>query len=135
MEKYIIIRNKFQDICRNYNLNKRLAISNLAIAITSTLFINSLNDFYNEENDYGGLEGYILSNNFEGNDDEFFYFGKNKIKFYYDINDDMEEEILTYKEFYEYLKIACDFYIELHPNQKQEVLAILEKIKEKYLSE
>jgi hypothetical protein len=134
MEKYIMIRSEFRNICKRYGLNKELAISNLAIAITSTLFIDSLNDFYNEKDDYGSLEGYIFSNNFVGNDDEFFYFGENKIKFYYNVHDDIQEEILTYAEFYEYLKIACNFYIELHPHQKQEVLAILKKIQEKYSS-
>ena len=132
MEKYIMIRNKFKNICKNHNLHKNLATSNLAIAITSILFIDSLNDFYNEEDDYGGLEGYIFSNNLDEDDEE--YDGKNTITFYNYVSE-KEEQVLTYKEFYEYLKIACNFYIELYPEQKQEVLDILEKIKEKYLSE
>jgi hypothetical protein len=129
-----MIREEFRSICKGRHLNKELAISNLAIAITSTLFVDSLNDFYNETDDYGSLEGYIFSNNFVGNDDESFYFGKDKIKFYYDVHNDMQEEVLTYTEFYEYLKTACDFYLELYPHQEQEVLPILEKIRERYSS-
>lgn len=132
MEKYVAIRNKWKNICKNHNLHKNLVISNLAIAITSILFIDSLNDFYTEEDDYGGLEGYIFSNNLDEDDEE--YNGKNTITFYNYVSE-KEEQVLTYKEFYEYIKLACDFYIELHPKQKQEVLDILEKIKEKYLSE
>lgn len=127
---------KIKEIIRFY-LNKYgnkqiIVINKMAIICTSLHFIESLNHFYEEDDDFGGLEGYIFSNNLDEDDEE--YDGKNTITFYNYVSE-KEEQVLTYKEFYEYLKIACNFYIELYPEQKKEVLDILEKIKEKYLSE
>jgi NADH:ubiquinone oxidoreductase subunit E len=38
-------------------------------------------------------------------------------------------------EVYKYLEISTNIYLKYYPEKKQEVLTILEKIQEKYLSD
>lgn len=116
-----------------YGDKQIIAINKMAIISTSLHFMEFLNHFYEENDDFGGLEGYIFSNNLSEDDDE--YDGKDTITFYSYTTGKPIENILTYNELYEHLMIAYDFYIEIYPEQKQEILDILEKIKEKYLSE
>jgi len=139
--------NNFQEIFNNFENNKiihyvlkyfyekryndDILISYLATQISGVYFIEFLQNIYDETEEGNEFEGYMISNNYYEDDEE--YFGKNKIKFYSYVGE-LKEDILTYKEFYEYLQIASDFYIELHPEQKEEVIALLEKIKAKYLA-
>ncbi|MDH6351171.1 ribonuclease toxin immunity protein CdiI [Brevibacillus parabrevis] len=58
------------------------------------------------------------------------YFGENCILFYYGVDDTYD--IVSYKELYDYLQVACNFYIEKNEDKKDEVNEYLLRIKEKY---
>ncbi len=76
----------------------------------------------------GYYDGIIFYNDIDKSDDP--NFKLNNICFF--LHDC--EDILTYAESYEYIKIASNFYIELRPEQKEEVMDLIEKIKVKYLA-
>ena len=65
--------------------------------------------------------------------DEEGYFGEDKILIYvgnYDL--DNTDQIVSYDELYNYLKVACEYYIENIPEDKEEVEALLAGIKDTY---
>ena len=49
----------------------------MAIICTSLHFIESLTHFYEEDDDFGGLEGYIFSNNLDEDDEADEFLSKN----------------------------------------------------------
>ncbi len=62
------------------------------------------------------------------------YFGKEGIAYYIDrpaVEED-EEIILDYSTFFRYLKEDCARYLEKYPQDKSEVEAHLERIKERF---
>lgn len=128
-ERNKIIRNIINYYTKSYNCT--LAIDYMATISTSIYFIEFLKNIYDKTDEGNEFEGYIISDNYSEDDNE--YFGKNKIKFYSYVGE-KKEDILTYQEFYKYLQIACDFYSELYPEQKEEAMTLLEKIKDKYLT-
>ena len=75
--------------------------------------------------------GILYSDAYEKDDEE--YFGDNNILVYYG-NDDWEntDNIVSYSELYDYLKVACEYYIENIPEDKEEVEALLAGIKVTY---
>ena len=75
--------------------------------------------------------GILYSDAYEKDDEE--YFGDNNILVYYG-NDDWKntDNIVSYSELYDYLKVACEYYIENIPEDKEEVEALLAGIKVTY---
>ena len=75
--------------------------------------------------------GILYSDAYEKDDEE--YFGDNNILVYYG-NDDWEntDNIVSYSELYDYLKVACEYYIENIPEDKEEVENLLAGIKDIY---
>ena len=75
--------------------------------------------------------GILYSDAYEKDDEE--YFGDNNILVYYG-NDDWEntDNIVSYSELYDYLKVACEYYIENIPEDKEEVGNLLAGIKDIY---
>lgn len=93
-------------------------------------YLDFLNNMYNRK-DYNGYYDYIIFPENIEDDEEIKNLNKNQICFGF--HDDMD--IVDCIEVYKYLEISANIYLKYHPKQKQEVLAIIEKIKEKYLSE
>jgi hypothetical protein len=112
--------------CEYLNL-KKYEICAHCIAAQYNCYIKFLNNVLNECDERGYYDGIIFYNDMDKSDDP--NFKLNNICFF--LHDC--ENILTYSEAYEYITIASNFYIELHPEHKEEVIAILEKIKAKYL--
>ena len=75
--------------------------------------------------------GILYSDAYEKDDEE--YFGDNNILVYYG-NDDWKntDNIVSYSELYDYLKVACEYYIENIPEDKEEVENLLAGIKDTY---
>ena len=75
--------------------------------------------------------GILYSDAYEKDDEE--YFGDNNILVYYG-NDDWKntDNIVSYSELYDYLKVACEYYIENIPEDKEEVENLLAGIKVTY---
>ena len=75
--------------------------------------------------------GILYSDAYEKDDEE--YFGDNNILVYYG-NDDWKntDNLVSYSELYDYLKVACEYYIENIPEDKEEVEALLAGIKVTY---
>jgi hypothetical protein len=113
--------------CEYLNL-KKYEICAHCIAAQYNCYTNFLNNMLNEYDEQGYYDGIIFFNDIDKSDDPSFQL--NTICFF--LHD--FEDILTYPEFYEYIKISSDFYIELNPEQKEEVMTLLEKIKDKYLA-
>jgi hypothetical protein len=85
---------------------------------------------YNKE-DYNGYYDYItFSENIDDEDESIQSLNDNQV--YFGFHEDID--IVDYMEVYKYLEISTNIYLKYHPEQKQEVLAILEKIQEKYSS-
>ncbi|AJE52966.1 MULTISPECIES: ribonuclease toxin immunity protein CdiI [Paenibacillus] len=80
---------------------------------------------YIERRDYMGV---IYSDEYDVGDEG--YFGENRVLFYYGVDDNYD--IVSYKELYDYLQVACNFYIEKNSDKKDEINEYLLRIKSKY---
>lgn len=82
--------------------------------------------FANEE-----FYGVLYSEDYDK--DEEGYFGEDKILIYVGNDDwDNTDQIVSYDELYNYLKVACEYYIENIPEDKEEVENLLAGIKDTY---
>lgn len=85
---------------------------------------------YNRK-DYIGYYDYIIFPENIEDDDSIKNLNQNQIGFGF--HDDID--IVDCREIYKYLEISTNIYLQYYPEQKHEVLEIMKKIKEKYLSE
>ncbi|ASJ52155.1 hypothetical protein BP422_00465 [Brevibacillus formosus] len=91
-------------------------------------FVKVLEGFlkeYVERRDYMGV---IYSDEYDVGDEG--YFGESSVLFYYGVDDNYD--IVSYKELYDYLQVACNFYIEKNADKKDEINDYLLRIKDKY---
>ncbi|MEW4025005.1 MULTISPECIES: ribonuclease toxin immunity protein CdiI [Bacillus] len=125
----------FQDskLCIEYfkkrNLHKSHVIDVLVEFIFLYDFQNILKGFLKEDVVRRDTIGVVFSSEFDKDDEE--YFGENKVLFYYGTDED-GEDIVTHEELYKYVKAACEFYIERHPEQSADTENLLLQIKAKY---
>ncbi|WGV62516.1 ribonuclease toxin immunity protein CdiI [Brevibacillus brevis] len=71
-------------------------------------FVKRFRRNYVTRQDYLGV---VYSDEFVIGDEG--YFGENKVLFYYGLDD--EYDIVNYQELYDYLQVACEFYVGLAP--------------------
>lgn len=72
--------------------------------------------------------GVIYSDEYDVGDEG--YFGEISVLFYYGVDDNFD--IVSYKELYDYLQVACNFYVEKNADQKDLINEYLLRIKDKY---
>ena len=100
--------------------------------VNSNRFLEHLDDMKNKLSDYSRCYGMIFSEDYDDPYDEF-YFGENVICFYSGPDYEDYEDIIGYEEFYKYLVLACEFYVERrHPEHKEIVEQKLKEIREAY---
>jgi hypothetical protein len=81
--------------------------------------------------DYNGYYDYIIfSENIYDEEENSQSLNNHKVCFGF--HEDVD--IVDCMEVYKYLEISTNIYLKYYPEKKQEVLTILEKIQEKYLS-
>ena len=111
-------------------LNKGCIIDVLNYYVNGSKFLEHLDDFLNMRGSNQQYSGVIFSNEIDKDDDE--YFGENKVMFFYDEGDD-DYDISDYEECYKYLEATAKFYIKHHENEKEIVINLLKRIKERYI--
>lgn len=108
-------------------LDKYVAIDILNFYVNGNNFISHLYNFKNKETERNSMMGVIYSEDYEKDDDG--YFGDNKVCFYMDTD---SYDILDYDDLHLYLYLTCEFYIEKHPEEKEQVDKIFKEIEKVY---
>lgn len=122
-------KNRLIKMYEKKGLHKGSVIDVLGDFVIEDDFAKVLDGFLNEYVERRSYSGVVYSDEFDEEDEE--YFGENKILFYYGIGEEAED-IVTYEELCEYLKTACEFYIEKYPEQASQVEKLFLRIKDKY---
>ncbi|ANY66263.1 hypothetical protein BBD42_07120 [Paenibacillus sp. BIHB 4019] len=121
-------KNKFILRYEENGLEKGSVIDVLGDFVLEYDFVKVLDGFLNEYVDRRDYMGVIYSDEYNVGDEG--YFGENSVLFYYGADDNYD--IVSYKELYDYLQVACSFYIEKNADQKDLISESLLKIKDKY---
>ena len=111
--------------------DKAALVDLINIYMSDGKFKNMLKWFKDKTFSNQEFYGVMYSDEYEK--DEEGYFGEDKILIYIG-NDDWEDtdQIVSYDELYNYLKVACEYYIENIPEDKEEVENLLAGIKVTY---
>ena len=126
------MNNKIQEQIKINCIKNNLPIYDMLIFHISKNYGNYwvfLNNMYNRK-DYIGYYDYIIFPENIEDDDSIKNLNQNQIGFGF--HDDID--IVDCREIYKYLEISTNIYLQYYPEQKHEVLEIMKKIKEKYLS-
>lgn len=121
------VYDEFSNIMKMNKFDKLAVIDVLNICVNGNQFLRDLDCFANKDGERYEYFGIIYSEEYDKDDEE--YFGEHKILFYSGDDDDACD-IVTYDEMYEYLRVACEFYIEKHECDKDIVNKKLLSIKE-----
>ncbi|CAH1225067.1 ribonuclease toxin immunity protein CdiI [Paenibacillus sp. JJ-223] len=121
-------KNKFILRYEENGLEKGSVIDVLGDFVLEYDFVKVLDGFLNEYVERRDYMGVIYSDEYDVGEEG--YFGENSVLFYYGVDDNYD--IVSYKELYDYLKVACSFYIEKNADQKDLINKSLLRIKEKY---
>jgi|GEM_PF-1465384 len=121
-------KNKFILKYEEKGLEKGSVIDVLGDFVIEHDLVKVLDGFLNEYVERRDYMGVIYSDEFDVGDEG--YFGENSVLFYYGVDDDYD--IVSYKELYDYLQVACNFYIEKNADQKDLIDKYLLRIKDKY---
>lgn len=121
--------DQFIDKMKQSGLSKAAVVDVLNLYANKNNFIQYLIDFKNKDGERREYHGVIYSEEYEKDDEG--YFGENKVLFY---SGDGEEDydIVNYNELYDYLNVACEFYIEKNFEHKEIIEELLMEIKEQY---
>ncbi|EPY2284224.1 ribonuclease toxin immunity protein CdiI [Clostridium sporogenes] len=123
------VYDEFIDKMEQNNLDKGAVIDVLNIYVNGGIFLQRLEEFISKEGERREYNGVIYSDEYEQDDEG--YFGEDKVLFYSGDGDE-DYDIVNYDELYKYLSVACKFYIEKNPEEKESIEESLVKIKEKY---
>ena len=123
------VYDEFIDKMEQNNLDKGAVIDVLNIYVNGGIFLQRLEEFISKEGERREYNGVIYSDEYEQDDDG--YFGEDKVLFYSGDGDE-DYDIVNYDQLYKYLSVACEFYIEKNPEEKESIEESLVKIKEKY---
>jgi hypothetical protein len=122
-------KNKFILMNKEQGLEKGSVIDVLGDFVLEHDIVKVLDGFLNEYVERRDYMGVIYSDEYEVGDEG--YFGESSVLFYYGLDDNYD--IVSYKELYDYLQVACNFYIEKNADQKDLINEYLLKIKDKYI--
>lgn len=110
--------NLFENI--DYDLDSLWIVKEVFNSMNNMFFLETLNrlvDGIGWPNEYAGCQ---FSNDLDESEEPF----KGVLCWY--LNDD--ETIVSEKDFYDCLKMACERYIELNPEKQQEILKIMNRL-------
>ncbi|MDS0528096.1 ribonuclease toxin immunity protein CdiI [Clostridium sp. SHJSY1] len=127
------IYSEFLEKMKQDDFNKYAVIDVLNLYVNGKRFFERLEDFAKKNGERREYHGVIYSEEYEKDDEG--YFGENKILFYsgdYADEEDNPEDIVEYDEFYKYLEVACEFFLERNPSQKEKVEELILEIKKTY---
>ncbi|MCM3145833.1 ribonuclease toxin immunity protein CdiI [Brevibacillus sp. MER 51] len=121
-------KNKLILMYEEKGLEKGSVIDVLGDFVLEHDIVKVLEGFLNEYIERRDYMGVIYSDEYDVGDEG--YFGENRVLFYYGVDDNYD--IVSYKELYDYLQVACNFYIEKNSDKKDEINEYLLRIKSKY---
>lgn len=121
-------KNKLILMYEEKGLEKGSVIDVLGDFVLEHDIVKVLEGFLNEYIERRDYMGVIYSDEYDVGDEG--YFGENRVLFYYGVDDNYD--IVSYKELYDYLQVACNFYIEKNADKKDEINEYLIRIKSKY---
>lgn len=123
MHKY----KEFSEMMKKNYLDKSTVIDVLNVYVNGNDFLGCLEKIKNKKTERSQILGIIYSQDYEEDDEG--YFGRNKVLFY--VGDDCYD-IIDYDDLYLYLYFTCEFYIEKHQNEKEQVKDKLSLIAKSY---
>ena len=121
-----------KNLIKLYNdqgLDKRSVIDVITSYVLNDDFVDTLNDFLNEDPYRRNYMGVTYWDEFDETEEE--YFGENKVLFYCGVECE-NYDIVTYEELYLYLDVASKFYGQNNPDKIVDMEIILKQIREKY---
>ena len=121
-------KNKLILMYEEKGLEKGSVIDVLGDFVLEHDIVKVLEGFLNEYIERRDYMGVIYSDEYDVGDEG--YFGENRVLFYYGVDDNYD--IVSYKELYDYLQVACNFYIEKNSDKKDEINEYLLRITSKY---